>query len=69
MRFLIAADMCSASPDNNVCFDIYTDMSDHQMDTCIMQDGHTIAYYIKNLNSAQKIDNKQEQDIVYHGNS
>ena len=61
--------MFSASPDYNICFDIYTDLSDHQMDTCIMPDGHTVAYYIKKLNSAQKIDNKQERDVVYHDNS
>jgi hypothetical protein len=47
----MAADIFCAHPDP---FHIFTDASDDQLGTCIMQEGKQVAYYSKKLDSAQK---------------
>jgi hypothetical protein len=49
MKALMAADIICAYPDP---FHIFTDASDYQFVTCIMQEGKPVAYYSKRLNSA-----------------
>jgi hypothetical protein len=45
MCLLMAADALAAYPDHNKRFDVYTDASDFQLGTCIIQEGRPIAYY------------------------
>ncbi len=45
MCLLMAADALAAYPDHNKRFDVYTDASDFQLGTCIIQEGRLVAYF------------------------
>ena len=51
---MITTDALLAYPDHNLAFHIYTDTSDVQLGSVIMQNGRPIAYYTKKLNPAQQ---------------
>lgn len=44
IRLLMAAGTLSAIPDPNKFFDVYTNSSDYQLGTCIMQHRHPVAF-------------------------
>jgi hypothetical protein len=43
MHLLMAANALAAYPDHNKWFDVYTDASDFQLGTCIIQEGSPVA--------------------------
>jgi hypothetical protein len=54
MRLLMAADALAAYPDHNKQFNIYTDASDLQLGTCIIQEGRPVAYFLHKLTKSQQ---------------
>lgn len=53
MKAIIASDCINAYPDYNKHFHIYTDASDYQLGTAIIQERRPIAYWSKTLTSTQ----------------
>ncbi len=51
---LMAADALAAYPDHNKRFDVYTDASDFQLGTCIIQEGRPVAYFLQKLTTMEK---------------
>jgi hypothetical protein len=54
MRLLMAADALATYPDHNKWFNVYTDASDFQLGTCIIQEGRPIAYFSRKLMKSQQ---------------
>ncbi len=54
MCLLMAADALAAYPDHNIRFDVYTDASDFQLGTCIIQEGRPVPYFSQKLTKSQK---------------
>jgi hypothetical protein len=46
MRLLMAANALAAYTGYNKRFDVYTDASDFQLGTCIIQEGRPVAYFL-----------------------
>jgi hypothetical protein len=65
MRLLMAADALAAYPDHNKRFNVYTDASDFQLGTCIIQEGRPIAYFLQKLTKAQFNYTTMEKEMLF----
>jgi hypothetical protein len=54
MKALIAQDCMLRYPDHNKPFDVYTDASDYQLGTIIIQEGVPVVYLSQKLTKTQK---------------
>jgi hypothetical protein len=56
--------LCSSIQTNNKPFHLYTDSSDYQLATVIMQDKKPIAFYSQKLNTTQKLYTTTERELL-----
>ncbi len=54
MCMLMAVYALAAYPNHNKRFDVYTDASDFQLGTCIIQEGRPVAYFLQKLTKSQQ---------------
>jgi hypothetical protein len=64
MRLLMAADALAAYRDHNKRFDVYTDASDFQLGTCIIQEGRPVAYFLQKLMKYQQNYTTMEKEML-----
>jgi hypothetical protein len=64
MRLLMAANAIAAYPDHNKWFNIYTDASDIQLGTCIIQEGRQVAYFLQKLTKSQQNYTTMEKEML-----
>jgi hypothetical protein len=64
MRLLMAADALAAYPDHNKRFDVYTDASDFQVGTCIIQERRPFAYFSCKLTKSQQYYATMEKEML-----
>ncbi len=64
MRLLMAANALAAYPNHNKRFDVYTDASDFQLGTCIIQEGKPVAYFLQKLTKSQQNYTTMEKEML-----
>jgi hypothetical protein len=61
---LVAASALAAYLDHNKHFDVYTDASDFQLGTCIIQVGRLVAYFLQKLKKSQQSYTTMEKEML-----
>ncbi len=64
MRLLMAANAFAAYPNHNKRFDVYTDASDFQLGTCIIQEGRPVVYFSQKLTKSQQNNTTMEKEML-----
>jgi len=64
LKAMIVQDTTLHFPDHNDPFDVYTDASDYQLGSVIMQHGRPVAYYSRKLNPAQRNYTTIEKELL-----
>jgi hypothetical protein len=64
MHLLMAANALAAYPYHNKRFNIYTDASDFQLGTCIIQEGRPVAYFSQKLTKSQQNYTTVEKEML-----
>ena len=67
MKSILATDVLMVYPNINLPFKIYTNASNYQMGTVIMQNGRPVVYWSQKLDSAQKNDSTMEKEMLTVG--
>ncbi len=60
----MAANALAAYPDHDKRFDVYTDASDFQLGTCIIQEGRPVAYFSQKLTTSQQNYTTMEKEML-----
>ncbi len=64
MRLLMAANALAAYPDHNKRFDVYTDASDFQLGTCIIQERRSVVYFSQKPTKSQQNYTTMEKEML-----
>jgi hypothetical protein len=64
MHLLMAADALAAYPDHNKWFNVYTDASDFQLGTYIIQEGRPTAYFLRKLTKTWQNCTTMEKEML-----
>jgi hypothetical protein len=64
MRLLMADNALAAYPSHNKQFDVYTDASDFQLGTCVIQEGRPVAYFSRKLTNSQQNYTTMEKEML-----
>jgi hypothetical protein len=64
MHMLMATNALPAYPNHNKWFNVYTDASDFQLGTCIIQEGRSAAYFLLKLTKSQQNYTTMEKEML-----
>jgi hypothetical protein len=64
MHLLMTANALAAYPGHSKRFNVYTDASDFQLGTCIVQEGRPVAYFSRKLTKSQQNYSTMEKEIL-----